>query len=680
MKKISALLTATMLAATPALADEGMWTLDAFPTARMRAAYGWAPDAAWLGRVQGAAVRLTGGCSASFVSGEGLILTNHHCVAQCAQDLSSAKKDYLADGFVAEDRSKEMKCPGQQAEVVTAIADVTPRVTQAIGRLSGEALTKARDAAIATIEAESCTDKATTRCQVVTLFGGGQYKLYTYRKYSDVRLAWAPEFAAAFFGGDPDNFNFPRYNLDASFLRAYENGRPVATPQHLTWNPRAPIADEATFVVGNPGSTQRLMTQDQLAVQREVALPLTITLMSEYRGRLIGAMGDDATRRREGGDALFGIENSYKVFWGQARALDDDAFAARLAKNEAELRAKAGTRYGNPWAEIATADAAYRNLYLDHFFLERRAGWGSSLYGWARALVRAAAEREKPNTARLPGYTDSALPLLQKQIVDDVPVHAWLERETLAFWLSKTREYLTADSPQVKSLLGKASPEGLAKTLVEGTKLADPAVRQKLFDGGMTAIRASDDPLIRFVLRNDAAARALRTAYSAQVDAPVTAAQAKIAKARFAAYGAGNYPDATFTLRISYGKVTGWTERGRPVPFRTNVAGLYDRATGEDPFVLAKGYAANKTKLALSTAFDFVTTNDIIGGNSGSPVIAKDGSVIGAAFDGNIHSLGGNFGYDPALNRTVVVSTAAIQQALEQVYPAPALVRELAAR
>ena len=680
MKKLTALSLATVLTATPALADEGMWTFDGFPTARMKAAYGWAPDQAWLDKVRAAAVRLTGGCSASFVSGEGLILTNHHCVAACAADLSTKAKDYLADGFIAADRAREMKCPGQQAEVVTAISDVTPRVAAAIKGLSGEALTKARDATIAGIEAAGCTDKATTRCQVVTLFGGGQYKLYTYRKYSDVRLVWAPEFAAAFFGGDPDNFNFPRYNLDASFLRAYENGRPVATPQHLTWNPRGPVANEATFVVGNPGRTQRLLTLDQQEVQREVILPLQTTLLSEFRGRLIAAGMDDAERKREAADTLFGVENSYKVYWGQARALDDNAFAQRLADNEALLKAKAGGKFGDPWADIVRADKDYRNIALDYYFLEQRAGMFSGLYGYARALVRAAEERAKPNAERLPGYTDSSLPLLEKQLTDATPTYPWLEKMALSFWLSKTREYLTADAPQVKALLGNDSPEALATQLVDGTKLADPKVRERLFAGGMAAIRASDDPLIRFVLRNDGAARAVRAQYAEKVDAPITAAQAKLAQARFAAFGADNYPDATFTLRISYGKVAGWTERGRAIPYETHVAGLYDRATGQEPFVLAKAYAAARSTLDLNVPFDFVTTNDIIGGNSGSPVIAKDGSVIGAAFDGNIHSLGGNFGYDPALNRTVVVSAAAVQQALEKVYPAPALVRELAAR
>ena len=669
---------AATLLATPALADEGMWTFDAFPAARMKADYGWAPDQAWLDRVQAAAVRLTGGCSASFVSGEGLILTNHHCVVQCAQDLSSAGTDYLATGFIAADRTREQKCPGQQAEVVTAISDVTSRVTAAIGTATGEALTKARDAAIAGLEKGGCPDAATTRCQVVTLFGGGQYKLYKYRKYADVRLVWAPEFAAAFFGGDPDNFNFPRYALDAAFLRAYENGKPVATPQHLTWNPRGPQAGEATFVVGNPGRTQRLLTLDQLAFQREVVLPLQVSLQSELRGRLIAARAETPEKAREGADALFGVENTYKVSWGQARALDDETFAAKLAANEADLRAKAGDPV--PWNAIAAADKRFREIYFEWFFLEGRAGAGAVPYTWARDLVRAAAEREKPDAERLPGYTDSALPLVEKRLTDATPIAPWLEQMTLEFWLSKTREYLTADSPQVKVLLGRESPEALARRLIAGTKLADPAERKRLFDGGMDAIKASNDPLIRFVLATDPQARAVRRVYDAEVAAPITAAQAKLAKARFAAYGANNYPDATFTLRISYGKVAGWTERGREVPYQTKVAGLYERATGQDPFKLAKGFEAARPRLDLAGPFDFTTTNDIIGGNSGSPVIARDGSVIGAAFDGNIHSLGGNFGYDPALNRTVVVSAAAVQQALTKVYPAPALVRELAAR
>jgi V8-like Glu-specific endopeptidase len=671
----AALLAAVALPLSAAHADEGMWTFDAFPAAKMQADYGFAPDQAWLDKVRLAAVRLTGGCSASFVSPEGLILTNHHCVAGCLQDMSSAKADYLKNGYTAATRSEEKLCPGQQAEVVTAITDVTPQVKGAIGNATGLAAVKAKTAAIAKIESDGCPDTKTTRCQVVTLYGGGQYKLYTYHKYSDVRIVWAPEAKAPQFGGDPDNFNFPRYALDAAFLRAYENGKPVATPQHLTWSARAPIDGEATFVVGNPGSTQRLLTQDQLAFQKEMVAPLNETTFSELRGRLISAMKQSPARAREGKEELDGVENSLKVYIGRVKAFNDPAFMGKLAAAEADLRArsKGNAAIGDPWADIAKATAAYRNLYLPYRFIQPN----DDLYFYAAALVRAAEERTKPNGDRLPGYTDSALPLLEKQVLDKRPIYPWLDQLLLEWSLSKAREYLGADDPDTKLILGKESPEGLAQRLVAGTRLADPAYRKALWTGGKAAIDASKDPMIVFARKLDPRYRQLQDLVDAQYQGPVTAAQAKLADARFAAYGDTIYPDATFTLRISYGKVAGWTERGQPVPPVTLLGGTFDRATGADPFDLPKAFVAARSKIDPNTVYDFVTTNDIIGGNSGSPVIDRSGAVIGAAFDGNIHSLAGNYGYDGSVNRTVVVSTDAIQEALEKIYPAQALVAEL---
>ena len=670
--------TATVLAVLPltaAYADEGMWTFDAFPAAKMRAAYGWAPDQAWLDKVRSAAVRLTGGCSASFVSGDGLILTNHHCVVDCLQSLSTAKGDLVATGYNSGTRDRERLCPGQQAEVVTAIADVTSQVKAAIGSLSGDAAVKARDAKIAEIEKAGCTDTAKTRCQVVKLYGGGQYKLYTYRKYSDIRVVWAPEFQAAFFGGDPDNFNYPRYALDASFLRAYENGKPVSTPNHLHFDPRAPVDGETTFVVGNPGSTQRLATMDQLAFAREVQVPITVASYSELRGRLISAMESSPVKAREGQEELFFIENSLKVYRGLTGALNDPAFVKKLADAERDLRARAAEdpAIGNPWASVTKALGAYRNLYIPYRFITPR----DDLYAYAVSLVRAAEERTKPNSQRLPGYTDSALPLLQKQVLDPRPIHPWLDELQLEWSLSKAREYLGADDPDTKLLLGKESPEGLAKRLVTETRLADPAFRKALWNGGKAAIDASRDPLIVYARRLDMRQRQLQQAYNEQYDAPVTAAQAKLSQARFAAYGSSVYPDATFTLRISYGKVQSWIERGKPVPTHTTIKGAFDRATGAQPFKLANAFVANQGRIDMSTVYDFVTTNDIIGGNSGSPVLDRNGTVIGAAFDGNIHSIAGNYGYDPVLNRTVVVSMAALNEALAHIYPAPAILAEL---
>ncbi len=677
LRRLAASTALIALPISAAHADEGMWTFDAFPAAKMRAAYGWAPDRPWLEKVRSAAVRLTGGCSASFVSSDGLILTNHHCVVDCLQNLSTASNDLVANGFNAGARERERLCPGQQAEVVTGITDVTPQVRAAIGKLTGEAAVKARDAKIAEIEKAGCTDTAKMRCQVVKLFGGGEYKLYTYRKYSDVRVVWAPEFQAAFFGGDPDNFNFPRYALDVGFLRAYENGKPVSTPDHLKFDPRPPVDDEATFVVGNPGSTQRLYTLDQLALQRDLALPITVTTYSELRGRLLTAMQASPARQREGADTLFGLENSLKVYIGRQKALSDPAFMKTLADAEGALRAKAaGDRsIGDPWSEAAKATAAYRDIYVPYRFLVTNPR--GDLYDYAVELVRSAEERSKPNNQRLPDYTESRLPLLEKEVLDAKPIYPWLEQLRLEWGLSKAREYLGADDPDTKLMLGRESPEGLAARLVKGTRLADPAYRKVLWNGGKAAIEASNDPMIVYARKLDARQRQLQQAFDDRYDAPLTAAQAKLSEARFKAYGNSVYPDATFTLRISYGKVQSWIERGQQVPTRTNMAGAFDRATGSQPFKLANAFVAHQAKIDKQTVYDFVTTNDIIGGNSGSPVLDRNGTVIGAAFDGNIHSLGGNYGFDPALNRTVVVSMAAVQEALTHIYPAPALLAEL---
>lgn len=668
-------LASVSLPVSMAKADEGMWTFDAFPAAKMRTEYGWAPDQAWLDKVRSAAVRLTGGCSASFVSDAGLILTNHHCVASCVEQNSTAENNILETGYTARTREEEKMCAGQQAEVVTSIRDVTSQVKAAIGNSTGEAAIKARTAIVAQLEKDGCPDTGKTRCQVVSLYGGGQYKIYNYRKYSDVRLVWAPEAQAAQFGGDPDNFNFPRYSMDASFLRAYEDGKPVATPQHLEWAARAPVDGEATFVVGNPGSTQRMFTSDQLAFQRELVLPVTVTIFSELRGRLIAAMESSPAKAREAAETLGGVENSLKVYIGRVKALNDPAFTGKLAAAEAELKAKSAGNpaIGNPWGDVAKAMATYRNFYIaDRFSLP-----SGDLFGYAMTLVRAAAERGKPNAERFPGYTDSALPLVQKRLLDERPIYPWLDELTMEWSLSKSREYLGADDPQTKILLGKESPEGLAARLVGGTKLADPAIRKALWEGGQAAIDASKDPMIVYARSIDANDRAIQKRFDAEVDAPLTAAQAKLADARFAAYGDTAYPDATFTLRLSYGKVAGWMERGKMVPTRTTLGGTFDRATGAVPFDLPPAFIANRAKIDPKATYDFVTTNDIIGGNSGSPVVDRQGRVIGAAFDGNINSLGGNYGYDGSINRTVVVSTAAVQEALENIYPAPHLVAEL---
>jgi hypothetical protein len=682
-KLLAGMLTtaALCLVSSPAFADEGMWTFDNFPIAAVNAKYGTAIDQAWLDHVRGAAVRLSSGCSASVVSGQALVLTNNHCVAECAQNLSTKTTDYFTHGYTAKTRSEERKCAGMQAEILASISDVTPQMQAAGNGLAGEALIKARNAASSTIEKQGCADDPKFRCQVVDLYHGGQYKLYKYRKYSDVRLIFSPGVQAAFFGGDPDNFNFPRYDLDSAFVRLYEDGKPVATPDHLKWNASAPSAGEPVFVAGNPGGTDRQLTTAQLATQRDLQIPMTLVQFSELRGRLTRFSEESAENKRIAQDLLFGLENSYKVYFGRLFALNGGDLMRQKAADQAALAAKVptlglGADFGDPWATIASAQDDYRALYLPYRLVEG-GPIGSDLFGYAKALVRAAAERDKPSAERLPGYADSQLPLLEKQVLDAKPVEPRLEQQTLEFWLAKVREYLTADSDYTKLLLGRDSPEGLSAALAK-SKLGDPAVRKALWDGGAAAIKASNDPMIRFMLKVDPEGRKLRSQWDNRVTGPISAASEKIAKARFAAYGDKVYPDATFTLRLSYGKIEGWTYNGTTVPPFTYFKGLYERATGQPPFDLDPRWIAAKGRLNPDTVFDISSSNDIIGGNSGSPLINAKGEVIGAIFDGNIHSLGGNYGYDPALNRAVSVSTAAVSEALRKVYGADALADELA--
>lgn len=672
-------------ASTPAFADEGMWTFDNFPSAAVKQKYGVDIDGKWLDHVRASAVRLAGGCSASVVSAEGLVLTNHHCVAGCVQNLSTQERDYIKDGFFTASREEEKQCPGTQGEILQTVGDVTDKIAAATSNKGGQDFTRARDAAVAAIEKEACMGRdATHRCQVISFYDGGEYKLYTYRKYSDVRLVFAVEFQTAFFGGDPDNFNFPRYDLDFSFLRFYENGKPVPTPEHLKWNAAAPKEGEPVFVAGNPGGTDRLLTADELTTMRDIQYPTGLFLNSELRGRYTRFAEESAEHARIVNRDLFGIENGLKAQKGQLQALLSPTLIESKRKADSELKAKVDSdprlreTIGDPWSEIAKAQAERAALYKRNYMIEGRAGFGSALFGYARSLVRAAEEKGKPNAERLREFADARLPLLEKAILDSRPVYREVEELKLEFWLTKLREELTADAPETALFLGQESPEALAKAL-SLSNLGDAKIRKALWDGGMDAIRASGDPMIKFVLKTDASGRAVRKEVDERVNGPTARASERIAKARFAVYGTSVYPDATFSLRLSYGKIAGWTYQGQTVPAFTNYDGLYGRATGAFPFDLAPRWVAAKDKLDLTTVFDISSDNDIIGGNSGSPLINAKGEVVGAIFDGNIHSLGGDFYFDPVLNRAVSVSTAAITEALDKVYGEHRLIAELTA-
>ena len=671
-------------AASPALADEGMWPFDEAPLARVRDALGVSLDAHWLDHLRDSSVRLTNGCSASIVSHEGLVLTNQHCVVACVGQLSPAGHDYVSEGFTAATRPEERTCPGVQAEVLVGISDVTAPIFAAGAGKMGEDYANARQTAIAAAERDACGGDPRFRCQVISFYEGGQFKLYKFRRYADVRLVFAPEMETALFGGDPDNFNFPRFDLDCAFLRLYEDGKPAVTPTFLAWSTTAPQAGEPVFVSGSPATTERQLTVDQLAALRDVALPLLAVQEAELRGRLtqLGEQSEDAAHLVAA--PLFEHENTLKVLLGRLAALRYPAFMAARQHDEADLRARLAAQpqfahqIGDPWADIAAAERTYALQFVVWHELESGAGGGSDLYRYARTLVRAAEERAKPGGQRLPEFADSRMALDEKGLLDPKPVHPVLEQLYLEFWLSRTRELLGPDSAAVAMVLGKESPENLAHDLVQGTRLGDPAYRRQLWDGGLPALVASDDPMIQFVLRTDPLSRAARQVWEEEVVGPIQDAGERIARVRYAVAGPGLYPDATFSLRLSYGKVSGWTDQGQETPAFTTFAGLFGRATGQAPYRLPVRWTTDAGKLDPATVLDFATTNDITGGSSGSPVVNARGEIVGAAFDGNIHSIAGDFAYDGALNRTIAVSTVAISQALDRVYGDTALVKELA--
>ena len=669
-----------------ASAEEGMWTYDNFPLARVNQTYGLNLNQAWLDRVQGASVRLSTGCSASIVSGEGLVLTNNHCVEACVQNLSTADNQYALTGFLPATREEERRCEGMQAEILTGISDVTGRVQAAAEGLEGLAFTRARDAAISSIETEACAGRDGVRCQVVSLYRGGQFKLYTYEIFTDLRLAFAPEEAAAAFGGDLDNFSFPRFGLDSAFLRLYADDAPMQTPDHLGWNSAEPQANDFVLISGSPGATQRLLTMDQLMTTRDVSMPLDQLTRSELRGRLLRFASESDENAFIASATLSGIENSYKRGQGQSRALIDADFMAGKAAAEAELRQRVAAdpalaqRIGDPWGEISAVQDDYSELYPAYFFLEARAGGGSQLFTWARNLVRAARERETPAADRLVEFGESRLPLLRRQTTADTPTYPELNEIQLEWWLSKTRETLTVDDPRIRVLLGNESPEGLAERVIAGTTLADPAVRAALWDGGMAAIQASDDPLIQFALAIDEASRDARNVWQERVQGPTDRAAERLAAARFAVYGDAIYPDATGTPRLTFGRIEGWTYGGRTVEPFTTFEGLYARATGAAPFEIAPRWEAARARLPMDTRLDMAVSTDTIGGNSGSPAINANGEVIGANFDSTILGQRNAFGYDPAVNRSVIVSAQAITVALRQVYGMGRIADELEGR
>ena len=672
--------------AVPASAEEGLWTFDAFPAALVERNLSVRLEPGWLDRVRAGSVRLTSGCSGAAVSPRGMVVTNQHCIIACAQSLSDPAHDRLAGGFGVAAEESPRRCPGLQAEILVGIADITDTVFKRSAGKQGDDYVRARELVLYQAEHDACAGDRRYRCQVISFFGGGQFKLYRYRRYDDVRLAFAPEFPVAFFGGDAENFSFPRYDLDVAVLRLYDHAAPARLRSWLNWSARAPMAGEPVFVSGSPGGTDRALTVSQLETLRDIVNPDALAAGETLRRRLALRAAEGAEQHRLAAERLFTTENDLKVLRGQQAVLNGPGFIASRLAEEIALKAsvKADPRLtaglGDPWADLEALRRVYRIQYPLWRQLEAGAGGGSRLFWYARTLVRAAAERPQPSAGRLPEFSDARLALLQKTLLDDQPVDPELEALDLELWLSAARAVLGAGDPATAILLRGAEPEALAARLARETRLGDPAVRATLWRGGAAAIMASNDPLIAYVARTDPLARAARRVWENEVIGPTDEAALRIARARFAVNGASVYPDATFSPRLSYGRVEGWRDGSTIVPPSTDLAGLFGHATNVEPRRLPARWLAAQGALNTSTVLNFVTTNDIVGGNSGSPVVDAAGDVIGLAFDGNQGAIAGDFAYDPVANRTVAVSAAAITEALAKVYGRADLIRELTRR
>lgn len=681
---------ALLLGVRPLLADEGMWTFDNLPLKQLKAKYNFEPTKQWLEHVRACAVRFNSGGSGSFVSADGLVMTNHHVGADMLQKISTKDKDYYKDGFYAKTRADEVRAPDLELNVLAGIEDVTDQVNAGVkSEMSDAEAAKSRRQAIATIEKASL-DKTGMRSDVVTLYQGGRYALYTFKTYTDVRLVFAPEFDIAFFGGDPDNFEYPRYDLDVTFFRAYENGKPAKVEHYLKWSPNGSKDGDLVFVAGHPGRTNRLNTAAHLESLRDVGYPYVLEVLKDLEAFLLEYSARGPEQARQAKEDLFGVQNSRKARIGGLGGLMNTEFMARKHASESELRKKIASdpemaaKYGPAWDKIAAARKVAIDLTKTTGAKEGGRGFHSELFRIARTLVRLAEENNKPNPDRLREFQEGGRKSLELALYSDAPIYPEFEKakiaHAIAFWQKKL-----PDDPTLKLVLDGRSAKETADALVDGTKLADVAVRKKLAEGGSAAIAQSNDPMIKLALALDPESRALRKRLEDEIDGVQTSQYALIAKAVFAAEGDKVYPDATFTLRLAFGTVKGYEQDGKFIEPFTTIGGAFAHSQahgGKPPYELPESWhkAKKDGRLKLDTPMNFVSTADIIGGNSGSPVINREGEVVGLIFDGNIQSLVLDFGYDDVQARAVSVDSRAIAEALRSVYPVPDLVKELTAK
>lgn len=668
----------------PARADEGMWLFNAFPKDAVQKKYGFQVTDEFLEKMQKAAVRFNSGGTGSFVSADGMLFTNHHVAADCIQKLSDAKNDYMKSGFYAKTPAEEKACPDLEVNVLRKIENVTAKVTEGVtAEMPAAEANQKKKAAMARIEKE-CTAATGNRCDVVTLFSGGQYHLYQYKKYTDIRLVFAPEFLIAFFGGDPDNFTYPRYDLDITFFRAYENGKPVRPEQYFRWSKEGAKDGELQFVPGNPGTTGRMMTMTQLEFARDNSYALTLRQLESLIAAMQKYMARGAEEFRIGNDNLFGMQNSFKAYTGFMRGLKDPKMMGGKREAEGKLRAalaakdpRRGEDFSRFLDELGTAYGKYRGFYKEYMLLEPGAARGSSLFDIARHVLRYGEETKKPNERRLREYVDSGLESLEQGMYSTAPIYPEMEIAVVAEYLRFLERELGAAHPAVRALLAGKTPEAAAKDYVESSRLQDVAVRKQLAKDH-DAARQSQDGMMRLARALDGPARAARKRYEDEVESVVLRAASQVALARYEVSGGNEYPDATFTLRVAYGQVKGYkNDAGQWVPWATDFAGLYKKETGKDPYILPDSWKKAKGALKLDTPFNYVGTADTHGGNSGSATLNTRGEVVGILFDGNLEGLPSRFAYLEDQGRSVHVASQGIIEALKKVYKADRVLKEL---
>lgn len=666
-------------------ADEGMWVYNHLPTKVLKERYGFEPPAEWADHLMRSSVRFNSGGSGSFVSSTGLVLTNHHVAADTLAKISTAEHNYYRDGFLAKSLADEVPAPDLELNQLVEIVDVTDRVNRAVAAESADKAQVARQAAIANIEKES-TEQTKLRSDVITLYQGGAYHLYRYKKYTDVRLAFAPEFSIAFFGGDADNFEYPRHDLDMALFRVYENGQPAKIEHFLKWSSKGAVAGELIFVSGHPARTSRLLTVGALKFQRDVRFPAMVNLLRrrEITLQQFAADGEEFARRAK--KDLFGVQNSRKRSVGQMQSLHDPRLFD--AKKSAETELRFGGSVGqvenlphDPWDRIAAANEHYAHLFKRHMLLETGAGFYSDLFGIARSLVRMAAEDEKPNEKRLAEYRDSGRESLRRKVFSPAPIYEDLERAKLTDSLALLLEELQHEPDVLQKALAGKGTVARATELVSGTKLKDVEERKRIAAGGWKAIESSADSMIVLAREIDERARLVRKELETSVEEPERQAYGEIAKLRFAKFGTSVYPDATFTLRIAFGTVKGIDDGSTKIPAWTTMAEAFEHEAAhgsQEPWKLPRSWHERKSKLDLGTPLNFAGTADGVGGNSGSPVVNRAGEVVGLIFDSNIPALANEFRHSSDVGgRSISVHSAGMLEAMRKIYDAGKLADEL---